>query len=251
MQLQTKDSTITLFNTFFNESYHSANDGALRETLHKHIFPVLSFLDSKDKKDSIIVLDICFGLGFNTLSFMEHYKGAFILHTPEMDGELLKKLLNHPYPKELESKKEVLAHLVKNQVFVNKDSKLFLYLGDARILLQDFLRQNICFDIIFQDPFSPLKNPNLWTYEYFKMLYRISKKDVLITTYSQNSKMLYSAFLAGFYSFKVEQKEVRDSVIFTKYSKIPAINCANILNIKPINILHKIKTNKHLKGLYD
>ncbi len=47
----------------FDESYHSQKDGALRESLEKHIIPAFKF--SKDR-DEITILDIGFGLGYNT-----------------------------------------------------------------------------------------------------------------------------------------------------------------------------------------
>jgi chorismate dehydratase len=40
------------------------------------------------------------------------------------------------------------------------------------------------FDIIFLDPFSPKKNPELWTETFFKELRRLINKDGILTTYS-------------------------------------------------------------------
>ena len=64
MQIPTKDTSITLYSARFNETYHHVGDGALEETLCKHVLPLLSL-----QKDARVlrVLDICFGLGFNVL----------------------------------------------------------------------------------------------------------------------------------------------------------------------------------------
>ncbi len=45
--LLTKDGTNTLFSKEFNESYHSVNDGALKESLEKHIIPAFNSLKKK------------------------------------------------------------------------------------------------------------------------------------------------------------------------------------------------------------
>jgi len=62
-KILTNDGTATLYSKEFDESYHSKKDGALRESLEKHIIPAFKF--SKDR-DEITILDICFGLGYNT-----------------------------------------------------------------------------------------------------------------------------------------------------------------------------------------
>lgn len=253
MQILTKDSTITLYSEQFDEAYHCANDGALQETLHKHILPAFT-LKKENKK--LKVLDMCFGLGFNTLCLRYiarkfGFEGEINVYSPEIDSTLLLRLLTHPYPKELESL-AIIQALQKEQEYCEKGFSVKLCLGDAREILEGFLKNgNGAFDVIFQDPFSPLKNPSLWTYEYFKILYALSSKEVIITTYSHNSCMLYSAFLAGFYAFKLQQISVRDSIVLTKNAKLPNIELDNVVNITAINIVHKIKTNPKLRGLYD
>ena len=64
----TLDGSVGLFNKEFNDIYHSAK-GALTESIEKFILPI----DIKDlsKKQKINVLDICYGIGYNTKSFLE------------------------------------------------------------------------------------------------------------------------------------------------------------------------------------
>ncbi len=63
----TNDGSVGLFNTDFNDIYHSAT-GALTEAYEKFIYPV--DFNSLLKKKSIKVLDICYGIGYNTKSFL-------------------------------------------------------------------------------------------------------------------------------------------------------------------------------------
>ena len=60
-KVTTNDGTLTLKSEKYNECYHSS-EGAVTETLYKHIYPAFSVVD----KDEIKILDICFGLGYNT-----------------------------------------------------------------------------------------------------------------------------------------------------------------------------------------
>ena len=63
----TNDGSVGLYNKEFNDIYHSA-DGALTEAFEKFVLPVN--IDSLIHKDSIKVLDLCYGIGYNTKSFL-------------------------------------------------------------------------------------------------------------------------------------------------------------------------------------
>lgn len=254
MNIQTSDKSFTLFNQTFQEHYHSTSDGALQETLHKHIFPSFAYFKNKPK---LKILDICFGLGYNTLCAIKYAQiygiSTLEIHSPEMDFSLLESLQSLHYPRELTQETlKILAPLIQNRFYKDENIEVFLHLGDARAILEGFkTRQESPFDIVFQDAFSPHKNPLLWTYEYFKTLFLLTQKDCILTTYSHNSAMLYSAFLAGFKPFKLTQKHTRDSILLRKLQSTPSLELENILTITPINLPHKIATNKNLKGLYD
>ncbi|MBX7490241.1 MnmC family methyltransferase [Helicobacter turcicus] len=256
MQILTKDTSVTLYNAHFDEAYHNVNDGALQETLHKHILPVLYL---KKEVKVLNVLDICFGLGFNILGLhyaIKQWGFSGVVCVDSLELELVSDLCQHPYPKEFGTAKAMVSALAKESAFKQGDFSVALHLGDAREILRDFLKEvkkgKIAkYNVIFQDPFSPLKNHHLWTFEYFKTLYTLSSDDVIITTYSHNSCMLYSAFLAGFHSFKLVQKNVRDSVIFAKTQTLPKIDLEFVERVIKIDIEHKVKTNTNLKGLYD
>ena len=63
----TADGSLGLYNREFDDIYHSAG-GALSESLEKFAAPV--DYDMLLKYDEISVLDICYGLGYNTKSFL-------------------------------------------------------------------------------------------------------------------------------------------------------------------------------------
>ena len=67
-EVLTKDGSISLRSLFYQENFHSL-EGALKETEIKFINPS----DLKRFKDrSLSVLDICFGLGYNSASLFNY-----------------------------------------------------------------------------------------------------------------------------------------------------------------------------------
>ena len=56
----TKDGSITFHNELYDETYHSTS-GALEEAFEKFAKPC-------KLKDGMKVLDVCFGLGYNSLA---------------------------------------------------------------------------------------------------------------------------------------------------------------------------------------
>lgn len=65
----THDGSVGLYSPQFNDIYHSAT-GALTEAYEKFIYP--SDIESLMSKESIKVLDICYGIGYNSKSFLNY-----------------------------------------------------------------------------------------------------------------------------------------------------------------------------------
>lgn len=63
----TNDGSVGLYSTDFNDIYHSAT-GALTEANEKFIYPV--DFNNLLQKEKIKVLDICYGIGYNSKSFL-------------------------------------------------------------------------------------------------------------------------------------------------------------------------------------
>ncbi|MDD3014675.1 MAG: MnmC family methyltransferase, partial [Candidatus Gastranaerophilales bacterium] len=62
--VQTEDGTLSLFNTKINDIYHS-KIGAYTEALNKFTLPS-GIVEYARNNDSISILDICYGLGYNS-----------------------------------------------------------------------------------------------------------------------------------------------------------------------------------------
>lgn len=257
---ESSDGSLSAYNALFDECYHSLKDGALSETLHKHIYPSLIHLvsinkrlsstikhdatslesstyqgilqDSKYLPNELCILDICFGLGYNSftlLAFLNQmgYEGKVKIYSPEQDESLFSALLDFSYPPLLAPYKkhinEVLfffanapTHTLNtyNTAFGEIKSEFCIYKGDALVMLHLLLQES--FHIIYQDAFSPKKNPTLWSEEYFCMLYRLLHPQGIITTYSQSSAVIKNALKAQFKVYNYESHIVRGGSVMGK-----------------------------------
>ena len=207
-----EDGTNTLFSEEFNEPYHSTKDGALHESLEKHVKPALEI---KKDKNSLVILDICFGLGYNTLATLYYIKKHNLktkieILSPEFDDELVKSLINFDYPNEFKILSTVIKSLSKNFFYEDEQFKIEILRGDARITIPQIKKK---VDIVYQDAFSPTHNPLLWTKEFFSDIAKISKKDTILTTYSTAASIRLGLYENGFFIFVYYGEKTRYSTI--------------------------------------
>lgn len=237
-----EDGSFTAYSKEYDEHYHSTKDGALRESLAKHITPAFKFMQ---KRDEINILDVCFGLGFNALSTFYYIKQNNIkakvnIYSPELDASLINSLKNFTYPKEFNEFKEIVLALLDDGIYKNETYYIEIFLGDARKYIKQFPKE--MFDIIYQDAFSPKSNPVLWTKEYFNDLANIIKKDGIITTYSVAFKTRLAMYENGFNIYLYSVKDVRDSTVGS---------LSELSGVKKVDMLHKISCNTELTALSD
>ena len=88
----TGDGSVGLYNQAVGDVYHSVF-GALSEAEDKFIEP-LNFIKNYSNKDCIRVLDICYGIGYNTKAFLKKilqtkYKGKVHIDILEYDKNLV------------------------------------------------------------------------------------------------------------------------------------------------------------------
>ena len=85
------------------------------------------------------------------------------------------------YPKEFNDIKYIINELSQNLYYEDGQFKIEIILGNARETIPKIKEK---FHIIYQDAFSPKKNPLLWTREYFSDIKAICREDAILTTYS-------------------------------------------------------------------
>jgi tRNA U34 5-methylaminomethyl-2-thiouridine-forming methyltransferase MnmC len=216
VEVVTNDGTLTLKSEEYNECYHSS-EGAVTETLYKHVYPAFEVV----KKDEIKILDICFGLGYNTfLSVLNRPKDTKLkIFSPEFDEKLVRSLKNFKYPKEFDSIKHIIDEVSENFYYKDEFVEIEVFIGDAR----EYVRQLDNVDIVYQDAFSPKVNQELWTIEYFKDIEKLNPK--IITTYSVATPVRYALYSLGYNLYTHPYDNIRKGTLASKEKlKFPSAN---------------------------
>lgn len=243
MKILTADGSYTLKSEVFDESYHSPSCGALRESMQKHVAPAFDAIFANGYKDEICILDICFGLGFNSYASIAYAKKHFPalrlkIFSPEMDKELVVGLKTFEYPEEIYDK-NIVDSVCERLYYKDDRYELNVAIGDARGLLKGDIGR---FDIVYQDAFSPLKNPLLWTYEYFCNIKALLAQKAVVTTYSQASSVKTAMHEVGLSVYETSGNGVRGSVIASNFE---------LCGFKKVDMERKIQNSPKAKSLRD
>jgi len=235
------DGSFTAYSKEYDEHYHSTKDGALYESLVKHVEPAFKL---KEHQDELNILDICFGLGFNTLATLWYHKQNALtckinIYSPELDASLVKSLTNFTYPKEFEEFKPVIEAIVKEGVYEDENFYIEVFFGDAREYIKKFDNK---FDIVYQDAFSPSTNPALWTKEYFSDIQRGIKSDGVLSTYSIALATRLALYENGFKIYLNEGKGFRKATLAT---------LGELEGFTKVDMQHKISCNPNAVSLRD
>jgi len=237
----TEDGSITLYSAEFDECYHSTRDGALNESLHKHILPAFSLVNTK--REQLVILDVCFGLGYNTLATLhylrEHPIDAKVkIYSPEFDRELVASLTDFEYPDAFAPFADIIRQLAVRGSYADEKVEITILFGDARETIPGIPDR---IDIVYQDPFSPKKNPLLWTREYFADIRSKASEDLILTTYSSATPVRMGLHENGFLLYEPPTTEVRKGTIAS----------LSPLDLSPIDMELKKRRNPQAASLKD
>lgn len=196
--VSTQDGSYTLHSEYFNESCHSLS-GAVEETLFNYINGCE--LPDKLNQNELSIFETGFGLGIGyktTTEFLEtsSFEGKLTFVSTELDSELvnfaktnteLSQSSNYPKFKELAFNNSPVPHFKASK----NGHILIILIGDARKTTPVALDRGLLpkFHAIYQDAFSPKRNPFLWTVEWFETLKSISDKTVVLSTYSSSNSI--------------------------------------------------------------
>ena len=182
IEVLTKDGSYSLRSVLFQENFHSLL-GALEETKVKFTTP--SDLN-RFKGKSLSVLDICFGLGYNSASLLNeliNQKSHLNLFALEIDKKPLEYAIKNKSFQKLWNPevKRIFLSLYKNDYFKDQFFKCRILWGDAREKINNIPSDNR-FDLIYLDGFSPQKCPQVWTIEFLsKVVEKLNPQGYLIT----------------------------------------------------------------------
>jgi len=187
IEVLTKDGSYSLRSLFFQENFHSLF-GALEETKWK--FTSTSNLQ-RFKGKSLNVLDICFGLGYNSASLLDELikqKSYLNLYALEIDKKPLEySLRNESFLKLWDPKvKTIFESIYRKDYFEDQFFKCNVLWGDAREKIK-IIPSSIKFDLIYLDGFSPQKCPQVWTTEFLSKVKENLNSQGYLITYSSSA----------------------------------------------------------------
>ncbi len=185
-QILTNDNSITFYSELYDECYHSKS-GAIEEAIEKYIKPC-------KLKNDMVILDFCFGLGYNTLMAIHTVNNLKIIGL-EKDKKLLNSLSNIKVSPNLQKDYEKVVKAAKNLYYIDDKVEIKILLGDARRTLKQI---DAKFDAVFFDPFSPKKCSELWTEKIFKQIKSKMNNGAILTTYSCAKQVRVNLQKAGF-----------------------------------------------------
>jgi tRNA U34 5-methylaminomethyl-2-thiouridine-forming methyltransferase MnmC len=183
----TADGSFTFVSQEFGESFHS-HFGAKQESFCKFVVPTQ--LAQSATRPVLRLLDICYGLGYNTAAALETIWAV----NPHCYVELIGLELNPSVPQAA-----IAHHLLDHwnyeytsilselafQYHVQTDHlQAKLLIGDARSSIAHVHQSGFQADAIFLDPFSPPQCPYLWTTEFIQKVAQCLHAEGLLATYS-------------------------------------------------------------------
>lgn len=175
---KTADGSIGLYNKSLDEVYHS-KFGAKTEAYEKFIEPAL-ILNNKE----VSILDICYGIGYNTKCALENFKNISLIDCVEIDEELAKKSFEFEY-------NEKINQIIKNNL--EKPEFINFYFADIRKVIKNLKK----YDIIFHDGFAPYKQPELWSEELILEISKHLKNDGIYCTYNHSKLVINALYKTG------------------------------------------------------
>lgn len=171
-KIRTRDNSFTLYSKEYSETYHSKS-GAFEEAFGKFVKPCKI-------KAGMKVLDICFGLGYNCAAALHTTKDIKIISF-EKNPDVLKEIKSIKVPDFMEKDYNIIKEVAEKHFYKKNNTEVQLIIGDAIIKIKNIKEK---FDAVFLDPFSPPKNPELWSLEFLSEIFKRMKIDGIVATYS-------------------------------------------------------------------
>lgn len=239
--VQSEDGSFTAYSSQYDEHYHSTKDGALNESLKKHIEPAFEIHKAKDH---LRLIDICFGLGFNTLLSL-YYRDIYFpemtleIYSPELDGDLVASLVDFPYPDIFEPYGNIITDIATLGGYKDERTQITVEIIDARVAMRQLKGE---WDVCYQDAFSPSSNPALWTREYFGDVARLMGSFGVVTTYSVALPTRIALAENGFNVYLNKGEGYRNATVASK---------SLLCDYEKIDVEHKMKCNPDTRSLRD
>lgn len=183
--IPTGDGSSTVRSSEFGESMHT-DAGAYEESVIKHVRACGRIVPGTRE---LRVLDVGFGIGYNLCALLDEWsrlapKPALHIVSLEMDQSVSSCFESLSFNDGRDRWYDVVKKGFIDGHLEGDGFTVRFEFGDARRSVVDLSAEGILFDVVFQDAFSPGKNPELWSLDYFRVIRKIMKDDAILTTYS-------------------------------------------------------------------
>jgi len=186
----TADGSFTFYSQAFGETFHSLQ-GAKAEALGK--FVQATRVMQKASQPTLRLLDVCYGLGYNTAAALE----AIWSVNPACQVEWVGLELDATVPQAAMKPplidlwtpaiQQILQQLARIHHCETPRLTARLLIGDARLTIQSLVGNGFQADAIFFDPFSPRHCPHLWTVDFFRQVAACLHPMGRLATYSRSA----------------------------------------------------------------
>lgn len=196
--IKTEDDSETIWSEFFDENCHNTS-GAVAETIYNYM-EGCEIKNQINEFQPLSVFDVGFGpgLGLKILSDYVGNHGSINYYSVEIDEVLVHWALENTL--HITDFKIINTNHLRYFSFNFKQINSIVFIGDARETIPKAQQMQLISPLhaIFQDPFSPKKNPTLWTVEWFLLLKKLAHQNVIMATYSSSISIRKSMIKAGF-----------------------------------------------------
>lgn len=195
--VRTDDGSLTLHSLRYAETYHSRS-GAWQQATERYVRPC-RVVDSARAHGRLRLLDIGFGLGWNlawTLLEVRRMAPWARIEVVSLERDLLPtdllRDLHASFP-EVEIRGWLEA-LVRDGSFAHEGVSLQLRRAPAEQEIEQIAGP---FDAVFLDPFSPGRNPELWTARFVQAVRARTEPGGILSTYSSATRVRLALLQAG------------------------------------------------------
>ncbi|NER80301.1 MAG: hypothetical protein F6K42_12120 [Leptolyngbya sp. SIO1D8] len=196
----TADGSQTFYSEAFGEWFHSRG-GAYAEARTIYI-QATHLVERAVQQGHLTVLDICYGLGYNTAAALEaigavHKNFSIQLVGLELDAQVPQAAIAQGLLKDWPQPVQALLKDLATTQQLRGSLQADLLIGDARHQIQHLVQSGFRADVIFLDPFSPPRCPQLWTVEFLTLVAQCLHPQGVLATYSCAAAVRAALQLAG------------------------------------------------------
>lgn len=197
----TKDGSTTIHLPEWGESYHSTH-GAIQEAKHVFIKHGFEFFLNQNKKEELSILEIGFGTGLNCfITFLESIKKNRSIDYVGVEAYPVLKDEVHKlnFISELSAEKEQSVFEKMHAIEWEKSHRISstFQLTKRKQFFADIVDED-SFDIIYFDAFGAEYQPELWTVEIFRIMFKALKVNGILVTYSAKGSVRRAMQEVGF-----------------------------------------------------